>query len=139
MAAKQADSSGFLERHSVGKANALTLTSAMLIDHLSSRRADGADPATVINDLVWIGVVPRAGKNVKELPVRPEITLEASRACRELRLIGKPRRRARRTTSDELARLRSTLWVEIAARRRRFGRSFRFTAADAVNSGGRIN
>jgi integrase len=96
----------FLERHSIGKANALTLTSAMLIDHVRSRRADGAGPATVINDLIWIGVVLRAAKNVKELPVRPEITQEASSACRELRLIGKPRRRARRPTPDELARLR---------------------------------
>jgi integrase len=50
--------------------------------------------------------VLRAAKNVNELPVRPEITQEASSACRELRLIGKPRRRARRPTSDELARLR---------------------------------
>jgi len=96
----------FLERHSIGKANALALTSAMLIDHVRSRRADGAGPATVINDLIWIGVVLRAAKNVKELPVRPEITQEASSACRELRLIGKPRRRARRPTSGELARLR---------------------------------
>jgi integrase len=96
----------FLERHSIGKANAMTLTSAMLIDHVRSRRADGAGPATVINDLIWIGVVLRAAKNVKELPVRSEITQEASSACRELRLISKPRRRARRPTSDELARLR---------------------------------
>jgi integrase len=96
----------FLERHSIGKANALTLSAAMLIDHVRSRRADGAGPATVINDLVWIGVVLRAAKNVKELPVRPEITQQASGACRELRLISKPRRRARRPTAEELARLR---------------------------------
>jgi integrase len=96
----------FLERHSIGKANALTLTSAMLIDHVRSRRADGAGPATVSNDLIWIGVVLRAAKNVKELPVHPAITQDASSACRELRLISKPRRRARRLTLDELARLR---------------------------------
>jgi hypothetical protein len=96
----------FLERHTVGKANALTLTSARLIDHVRSRRADGAGPATVINDLVWIGVVLRAAQNVTELLVRPDITLEASSACRELRLIGKPHRRARRPTAHELARLR---------------------------------
>jgi integrase len=95
----------FLERHAIGKANALTLTSAMLIDHVRSRRANGAGPATVINDLVWIGVVLRAAKNVRELPVRPEIAREASSACRELRLISKPRRRVRRPTSEELARL----------------------------------
>ena len=96
----------FLERHAVGKTNALTLTSAALIDHVRSRRADGAGPATVANDLVWIGVVLRAAKNVKELPVRPEIVQEARSACGELRLIGKPRKRARRPTPDELAQLR---------------------------------
>ena len=52
----------FLEHHAIGKANALTLTPAVLIDHVRSRRANGAGPATVINDLVWIGVVLRAAK-----------------------------------------------------------------------------
>ena len=37
----------FLERHPIGKVNALTLTPAILIDHVRSRRADGAGPATV--------------------------------------------------------------------------------------------
>jgi len=34
----------FLERHAIGKANALTLTSAMLIDHVRSRRVNGTGP-----------------------------------------------------------------------------------------------
>ncbi len=96
----------FLERHPLGKTNALKLTSSALIDHVCSRRADGAGPATVANDLVWIGVVLRAAKNVKQLPVRPEIVQEARSACGELRLIGKPRKRARRPTPGELAQLR---------------------------------
>ncbi len=37
----------FLERHALGKSNALTLTSAALLDHVRSRRAKGAGPATV--------------------------------------------------------------------------------------------
>ena len=41
----------FLERHALGKTNALTLTSAQLIDHVRSRRAKGTGPATVANDL----------------------------------------------------------------------------------------
>jgi hypothetical protein len=36
-----------LERHALGKCNALTLTSAALIDYVRSRRAKGAGPATV--------------------------------------------------------------------------------------------
>jgi integrase len=96
----------FLERHALGKTNALNLTAAMLIDHVRSRRAEGTRSATVANDLIWIGVVLRAARSVKELPVRPEVVQQALIACRELRLIGKARRRARRPTPEELARLR---------------------------------
>ena len=42
-----------------------------------------------MNDLIWIGVVLRAARSVKGLPVRPEIAQEAREACAELRLIGK--------------------------------------------------
>jgi hypothetical protein len=96
----------FLERHSLGKIEVLTLTSADLIRHVQSRRAEGAGPATVLNDLIWIGVVLRAAKSVKELPVVPEIVQQARSACRELRLVAKPKKRTRRPTADELKRLR---------------------------------
>ncbi len=96
----------FLERHSLSKIEALTLTSADLIRHVQSRRAEGAGPATVLNDLIWVGVVLRAAKSVKELPVNPEIVQQARNACRELRLVGKSRKRTRRPTADELTRLR---------------------------------
>jgi integrase len=97
----------FLEGHAIGKANVIDLTTATLINHVRTRRADGAGPATVANDLVWIGVVLRAAKSVKDLPVRPEVVHEARTACSELRLIGKARRRSRRPTADELARLKA--------------------------------
>ncbi len=96
----------FLERHALGRMNALHLTAAALINHVRARRAGGAGPATVMNDLIWIGVVLRAAKNVKEIPLRPEIAQEARSACGELRLISKSRKRSRRPTADELARLR---------------------------------
>jgi integrase len=96
----------FLERHSLGKIEVLTLTSADLIRHVQLRRAEGAGPATVLNDLIWIGVILRAAKSVKELPVMPEIVQQARTACRELRLVGKPRKRTRRPTAEELKRLR---------------------------------
>jgi integrase len=64
-----------------------------------------AERATVGNDLTWIGVVLRAARSVKQLPVHPEIVEEARSACRELRLIAKSRRRDRRPTDEELAKL----------------------------------
>jgi integrase len=96
----------FLERHALGKFNALTLTSTQLIDHVRARRAKGAGPATVTNDLIWTRVVLRASKSVKGLPVRPEIVQEAQQACAELRLTGKARKRTRRPTPGELEQLR---------------------------------
>lgn len=96
----------FLERHSIGKAKVLELTPAALIKHVRTRRADGAGPATVINDLVWIGVVLRAAQTVRDIPVNPEAVQEARDACSELRLIGKARKRSRRPTAEELVRLR---------------------------------
>lgn len=95
----------FLEQHPIGKLNALALQSSVLIDHIRSRRAKGAGPATAGNDLIWIGVVLRAAKSVRALPVRPEVVEEARTACRELRLLGKSRRRDRRPTSQELRKL----------------------------------
>jgi len=96
----------FLENHQIGEVNVLRLTAAILIDHVRARRADGAGPATVGNDLTWIGVVLRAAKSIKELPINALIVDEARTACRELRLIAKSRRRERRPTPDELVRLR---------------------------------
>jgi integrase len=96
----------YLERHALGKTKVDELTAAQLIRHVQARRAGSAGPAAVANDLVWIGVVLRAGKSVRELPVNPAIVAEARTACSELRLVGKPHRRTRRPTPQELARLR---------------------------------
>jgi integrase len=92
----------FLERHAIGKTNVLELTVRGLIDHVRSRRADGTGPATVANDLVWIGVVLRAAKSAKGSPVQTALVQEARSACREFRLTGKAKRRVRRPTMEEL-------------------------------------
>jgi hypothetical protein len=42
----------FLERHIFGERDALTPTVPELVDHVRSRRAEGAGPATVANDLI---------------------------------------------------------------------------------------
>jgi integrase len=95
----------FLEKHPIGSLNALSISAATLIDHVRSRRAKGAGPATAGNDLTWIGVVLRAAKSVKSLPTSPDVVEEARTACRELRLLGKSKRRDRRPTAQELVKL----------------------------------
>lgn len=67
----------FLEKHPIGKSDALKLTPSALVNHARSRRANGAGPATVGNDLTWIAVVLRAAKSVKGVLAKPEIVEEA--------------------------------------------------------------
>ncbi len=95
----------FLERHPFSAGNSLTLSTSQLIQHVQGRRAGGAGPATVANDLIWLGVVLRAAKSVDGVAVRPEVVQEGRIACRELRLIGKSKRRERRPTDTELLKL----------------------------------
>lgn len=94
-----------LKSHPTGQADALLLDASTLVDHVRARRASGVAPSTAGNDLTWLGVVLRAAKSVKKLPVRPEIVTEARDACRELRLIGKSRKRVRTPTHEELVAL----------------------------------
>src|SRR4051812_40836779 len=91
-----------LERDPIGDEDALALDSPRLVEFIKTRRLEGAGPSTAGNDLVWIGVVLRAAKNVDRKPVNPDIVDEAREICRELRLIGKSRRRYRRPTDSEL-------------------------------------
>jgi hypothetical protein len=63
----------FPEKHPTGKSNIFSMTPATLIDHVRSRRSTGAGPATVSNDLTWIGVVLRAARSVDMLPINPAI------------------------------------------------------------------
>ena len=95
----------FLENHPFAAINAREMTTQSLIAHVRDRRTGGAGPATVSGDLTWIGVVLRAAKSVLSESVKPEVVDEARRACRELRLIGRSRKRTRRPTAAELQRL----------------------------------
>ncbi len=94
-----------LERHPFTDRNSFKLTAQDLVNHVRERRAKAAGPATVANDLVWLGVVLRAARSVRGLPVNPVVVEEARDACRALRLTGKARKRTRRPTSEELQKL----------------------------------
>lgn len=124
----------FLGRHAIGKADAQGLTTAILVDHIRSRRAAGASPSTAANDLIWIGCVLRAVKDSQECPnIDPTIVRDARIACKKLRLIGRSRRRDVRPTPEQLLLLddyfrrrdqrstipmRDIMWFAIASSRR---------------------
>ncbi len=85
--------------------DASRLTAEVLVAHVRARRLAGAGPATAGQDLTWIGVVLKAAAGVWGLPVNPHVVEDARATCRMLRLIAKSRKRDRRPTPDELAKL----------------------------------
>lgn len=94
-----------IQSYDIARAGATSLTAGALIDHVRKRRLEGAGPATVLNDLVWIGVVLRTAKTAWGLPVHPEAVTEARSFCMGHGLVARPQRRDRRPTPDELGRL----------------------------------
>lgn len=94
-----------LLNESIAAVEAPSLTAPRLVMHVRERRAAGAGPATVGNDLVWIGVVLRAAKGAWGMPVSAAVVDEARRTCNDLRLIGRSRERERTPTYEELQRL----------------------------------
>src|SRR3546814_12660267 len=77
----------------------------MLVDHIAKRRAAGTGPSTALNDLVWIGAVLRAARDVRGLLVDAEAPARARESCKRLKLVRRSRERNRLPTSDELRRL----------------------------------
>lgn len=94
-----------LRGHPIAGRDALSITSAHLVEHIRRRRAAGVGPSTAGNDLTWIGVVLRAAARLRDLPLHPSVVDEARQACRDLRLIARPRKRERRPTEAELQAL----------------------------------
>jgi integrase len=94
-----------LQEMDIAKENALTLTSARAVRHVRERRAGGAGAATVLNDIVWLGVVLRAANAAWGLTANVRAIEEAREACRQLRLVAKSRERRRTPTYEELQQL----------------------------------
>lgn len=84
---------------------AANLTSVDYVSHVRQRRADGAGPATVNNDLVWLRGAFRAARIGRGLDLPEQALDDASYLCRKERLIGKSKQRMRRPERDELNKL----------------------------------
>ncbi len=86
--------------------DALALTSRQLVQHAVQRRTiDGAMPATVNNDFVWLSNAFRAVRIARDVPLDQSVVDDAAFLCRKEGLIGKGRERSRRPTLDELDKL----------------------------------
>lgn len=78
------------------------LTHADFIAYTQGRRKEGAGPATAANDLIWLRQVFRAARVALRVPVPMQELDDAAEYLRQQRLIGKPKQRDRRPTTDEL-------------------------------------
>jgi integrase len=85
---------------------ATELTTADYIDHVMTRRQNGAGPATAGNDLVWIGQVLRSARAGFNLPLRLDLLNDARHELRQRKVIRKSRFRDRRVTPAEDVALR---------------------------------
>lgn len=94
-----------LQGMDIAKEEALKITSQRLVAHVQERRKEGAGPATVGNDLVWIGVVFKYARSAWGVPIDLGVLADARQAARAARLTSRSKRRDRRPTPEELEKL----------------------------------
>lgn len=84
---------------------ASTLRTQDYVRHAEGRRRDGAGPATVLNDLVWMRQVIKAARASRGLNASLEALDDATAHLRATRTVAKSRARARRLKPGEEQRL----------------------------------
>lgn len=82
--------------------NALTLSSADLVDHIRQRRSEGTGPATAGNDFIWLRGGFRAARIGRKIPISEQCIDDAAYLCRREKLIAKANSRMRRPALDEM-------------------------------------
>jgi len=91
-----------IDHPNMQKLDALKLTSGQLVDHVKLRRGEGAGPATVNNDLIWLRNSFRAIRIGRDIPLNLQPIDDAGFLCRSEGLIAKAKERERRPDIDEL-------------------------------------
>ena len=96
-----------LEGYDLAKKPAAALGVADYIAHAEARRAEGAGPATVGNDLIWIRQVLRSARASYEPRVAVDLQLldDAVHELRMRKVIAKSEPRSRRLSKDEERKL----------------------------------
>lgn len=80
-----------IQRYPIANRPAVALTSQDLVDHVMSRRAEGAAAATAGNDLVWFGQVLRSAGHSRNI----RVSLEPLSAARHELSAGRSSQKAR--------------------------------------------
>ena len=95
-----------LKEAGIASKDARLLTAADLIDHCKRRRLDdGAGPATVLNDMIWLRQAFLSASTTLGLKEPLLAVDEAKRELLRTKVIAKPKQRARRLGADEEAKL----------------------------------
>lgn len=89
----------------MGKKMAAELTSCDVIEHCKVRQSEGAGPATVSQDVTYLRTIFSLCRAGWGMPITPSAIDAARPVLNQLGLIGKPNRRDRRITSEEIKRL----------------------------------
>tara|TARA_R100000687_G_C6438807_1_gene159449 strand:- start:363 stop:1421 length:1059 start_codon:yes stop_codon:yes gene_type:complete len=82
--------------------DAMSLTSGQMVAHARRRLGNGAGPATVNNDFIWLRTAMRAVRIGRDLPLDLQAIDDAAFICRKERLIAKSSQRDRRPTLSEV-------------------------------------
>lgn len=94
-----------LKAMDVADLDALMLKASEVLDHIRSRRSDGAGASTVSQDIAWLRVVLKYARRAWNVPVDVQQIEDAAETARDARLIARPRRRQRRPSVQELEAL----------------------------------
>ncbi|HVJ63135.1 MAG TPA: site-specific integrase [Tahibacter sp.] len=90
-----------IKRYAIAQKPCDQLTVQDYLDHANTRREEGAGPATVGNDFVWLGQVFRSARVSLRAVVSNELLDDARHELRKRKVIAKSKRRDRRVSADE--------------------------------------
>ncbi|MEN4605981.1 site-specific integrase [Pantoea agglomerans] len=85
-----------------------------IIDHCRQRRATGAGPVTIAQDITFLSGVLSAAKPVFGVNYIANPAIDARPVLQQMQLIGKSQRRSRRPAPDELTKLEEGLRIRSA-------------------------
>lgn len=91
--------------YKLAELDAGALAAADLVTHIRWRRDQGVTSATANLDLIWLRTALKYAKRAWGLDVNPMVITEASEVLWAARVIGKPNKRHRRPTAEELRAL----------------------------------
>ncbi|MDT0206990.1 tyrosine-type recombinase/integrase [Serratia marcescens] len=105
----KADVLKLLSRSEISSRSITELTAAVFIEHCEQRRSNGAGPATVAQDLAYLGSVLKAAKPIFNIDVDLQAYELARKNLSQMRVVGPSQKRSRRPTRIETELLLSGL------------------------------